>query len=89
MSTFFAAARALDSPEITAYNVAMIKIKLRQLLWDRDVTATAVHNATGISQSILSDIVRGKRTNVGLDIINKLCVYLECDINDILEFEPE
>ncbi len=67
----------------------MIKIKLRQLLWDRDVTATAVHNATGISQSILSDIVRGKRTNVGLDIINKLCVYLECDINDILEFEPE
>ena len=67
----------------------MIKIKLRQLLWDRDVTAPSVHHATGISQSILSDIVRGKRTNVGLDIINKLCVYLECDINDILEFEPE
>ena len=62
----------------------MIRIKLRQLLWDRDVTATAVHKATGISQSILSDIVRGKRTNVGLDIINKLCIYLECDINEIL-----
>ncbi len=67
----------------------MIKIKLRQLLWDREETATAVHKATGISQSILSDIVRGKRTNVGLDIINKLCVYLDCDINDILEFIPE
>ena len=67
----------------------MIKIKLRQLLWDREVTATAVHKATGISQSILSDIVLGKRTNVGLDIINKLCVYLECDIKDILEFVPE
>ena len=67
----------------------MIKIKLRQLLWDREVTATAVHKATGISQFILSDIVRGKRTNVGLDIINKLCVYLECDIKDILEFVPE
>ncbi len=67
----------------------MIKIKLRQLLWDREVTATAVHKATGISQSILSDIVRGKRTNVGLDIINKLCVYLDCDIKDILEFVRE
>ncbi len=67
----------------------MIRIKLRQLLWDRDVTATAVHKATGISQSILSDIVRGKRTNVGLDIINKLCIYLECDINELLEFIPE
>ncbi len=67
----------------------MIKIKLRQVLWDKDKTATAVHNATGISQSILSDIVRGKRTNVGLDIINKLCVYLECDLHDLLEFIPE
>lgn len=67
----------------------MIKIKLRQLLWEKEVTATAVHKATGISQSILSDMVRGKRTNVGLDIINKLCVYLDCDINDILEFIPE
>lgn len=37
----------------------MIKIKLRQLLWDKEITATAVHKATGISQSILSDIVRG------------------------------
>ena len=67
----------------------MIKIKLRPLLWDKDITATAVHKATGISQSILSDIMRGKRTNVGLDIINKLCLYLECDISDLLEFIKE
>ncbi|HIT93081.1 MAG TPA: helix-turn-helix transcriptional regulator [Candidatus Stercorousia faecigallinarum] len=67
----------------------MIKIKLRQLLWDKDITATAVHKATGISQSILSDIMRGKRSNVGLDIINKLCLYLDCDISDLLEFIRE
>ncbi len=67
----------------------MIKIKLRQLIWDKETTATEIHKATGISQSILSDIVRGKRTNVGLDIINKLCIYFGCDICDILEFVPE
>lgn len=67
----------------------MIKIKLRQLLWDKDITATAVHKATGISQSILSDIMRGKRSNVGLDIINKLCLYLDCDISDLLQFIRE
>ena len=67
----------------------MIKIKLRQLIWDNDTTATDIHKATGISQSILSDIVRGKRTNVGPDIINKLCIYFDCSINDILEFVPE
>ena len=66
----------------------MIIIKLRELLWEKEKTATAVHKATGISQSILSDIVRGKRTNVGLDIIDKLCTYLECDINDLIKFKP-
>lgn len=67
----------------------MIKIKLRQLIWDNDTTATDIHNSTGISQSILSDIVRGKRTNVGLDIINRLCIYFNCNISDLLEFIPE
>ena len=67
----------------------MIKIKLRQLIWDNNTTATEIHKVTGISQSILSDIVRNKRTNVGLDIINKLCIYFKCNINDILEFTPE
>ncbi len=67
----------------------MIKIKLRQLMWDRDLTAIAIHRATGISQSIISEIIHNKRVNVGLDIINKLCIFLECDINDLLEFVPE
>ncbi len=67
----------------------MIKIKLRQLLWDKNVTAISVHRATGISQSIISEIIHNKRVNVGLDIINKLCIYLECDIKDLLEFIPE
>lgn len=64
----------------------MIKIKLRQILWDKEITAVSVHKATGISQTILSNIIRGKRTNVGLDIIDKLCNYLECDISDLLEY---
>lgn len=67
----------------------MIKLKLRELIWERCTTATDIHNKTGISQSILSDMVRGKRTNVGLDIINKLCIYFDCDISDLVEFIPE
>lgn len=66
----------------------MIKIKLRQILWDKEITAVSVHKATEISQSILSNIIRGKRTNVGLDIIDKLCDYLNCDISDLIEFTP-
>ena len=67
----------------------MIKINLRQIMWDKNVTAVAIHKATGISQSIISEIIRSKRVNVGLDIINKLCIFLECDISELLEFVPE
>lgn len=73
----------------SSYNYYMIILKLRQVMWDKEITATAIHKATGISQSILSDIVRGKRTNIGLDIINKLCDYLNCDISDILEYKKD
>jgi len=67
----------------------MIRIKLRQILWEKEVTAVSVHKATGISQSIISEIIHNKRVNVGLDIINKLCIFLNCDITDLLEFIPE
>lgn len=67
----------------------MIKINLRQILWDRNITAVSVHRATGISQSILSEIIHNKRVNVGLDIINKLCIFLKCDLYELLEFVPE
>ena len=67
----------------------MIKIKLRELMWDRNVTAVAIHKATGISQSIISEVIHNKRVNLGLDMINKLCIFLKCDICDILEFIPE
>ncbi|MFI3301355.1 MAG: helix-turn-helix transcriptional regulator [Candidatus Gastranaerophilales bacterium] len=67
----------------------MIRIRLRQILWDKEITAISVHEATGISQSILSDIVRGKRTNVGLDIINKLCNFLGCGLHELLEYKKD
>ena len=58
-------------------------------MWDRGVTAVAVHKATGISQSIISEVIHNKRANLGLDIVNKLCIFFKCDINDLLEFIPE
>ena len=67
----------------------MIIIKLRQLLWDRGLTAADVHRATGISTSILSDIIQGKHTNIGLDMVNRFCMFLNCSLDDLLEFKPD
>lgn len=67
----------------------MIRIKLRQLMWNNEVTAVTLHKATGVSQSIISEIIHNKRVNIGLDIVNKFCIFFKCNINELLEFVEE
>jgi DNA-binding Xre family transcriptional regulator len=66
----------------------MINIKLRELLWERNVSGFELHKATGISQSKISEIVRGKRKNITLDTIERICLFLNCKINDLVEILP-
>lgn len=63
----------------------MITIKLRELLWQRNVSGVELHRATGISQAKISEIIRGKRTNITLDTVEKICLFLDCKISDLIE----
>lgn len=63
----------------------MIKIKLRELLWEKDKTRVELHNATGISQAKISEIIRGKRTNITLDTVERICLFLDCKISELIE----
>lgn len=63
----------------------MIKIKLRELLWEHNISSTQLHKATGISPSKISEIIRGKRTNITLDTIERICLFLNCKIDELIE----
>lgn len=65
----------------------MIKINLRELLWEHNVSGIQLHRATGISQAKISEIIRGKRTNVTLDTIERICLFLDCKINELVEIK--
>lgn len=65
----------------------MIQIKLREILWERDISGLELHKATGISQSKISEIIRGKRTNITLETVEKICLYLNCSIQDLIEIK--
>ena len=65
----------------------MIQIKLRELLWERDISGLELHKATGISQSKISEIIRGKRTNITLETVEKICLSLNCSIQDLIEIK--
>lgn len=67
----------------------MIRIKLREIMWNRNVTAAEINRATGLNRANLSNIVRNKHTNVGLETLNILCNYLKCDLHDLVEYRPD
>ena len=58
--------------------------KLWKLLIDKNMTKSELTKAIGISSSTMAKM--GKNENVSLEVIDKICVLLECDINDILEY---
>ena len=63
----------------------MVKIRLRELLWEHNISSIQLHKATGISQSKISEIIRGKRTNITLDTIERICLFLNCKIDELIE----
>ena len=58
--------------------------KLWKLLIDKIMTKSELTKAIGISSSTMAKM--GKNENVSLEVIDKICALLECDINDILEY---
>lgn len=60
--------------------------KLWKLLIDKKMTKVELTKKIGISSSTMAKM--GKDENVSLDVIDKICAELGCDINDILEYIP-
>lgn len=61
--------------------------KLWKLLIDRDMKKKDLAAAAGISNFTISKMSAGN--NVTVDILAKICVALDCKLDDILEFIPD
>lgn len=55
---------------------------LWKLLIDRDMTKKQLMQVTGISKSTMDKMGRGEQ--VSMDIIDRICNYFNCDIEDII-----
>ena len=65
----------------------MIKIRLRELMWERKKTAVQNQQETGINSATISRKKKEKHNNLGLDMVDKLCRVLDCKIQDLLIYE--
>lgn len=57
--------------------------KLWKLLIDRDLKKKDLTSLAGISPASVTKL--GKNENVNTEILEKICIALNCDISDIME----
>ena len=58
--------------------------KLRKLLIDRDMKKKDLEKTAGISNYVISKMVRNE--NITVETVGKICKALNCTPNDIMEF---
>ena len=61
--------------------------KLWKLLIDKNLNKTKLRTEAGISSNAMAKL--GKNESVQVEVLAKICCYLNCTIDDILEILPE
>lgn len=65
-----------------------MKITLNQMLDSRGISQNQMAKDTGISTSTLRNLSHNRTTRISFDILEKICQYFNCGIEDILSLEP-
>ena len=61
--------------------------KLWKLLIDRDMKKKDLQKVAGISSESITKL--GKNENMNTEIIEKICIAMDCDVSDIMEMTNE
>ncbi len=61
--------------------------RLWKLLIDKKMNRVALRDAIGIAPTTLAKL--SKDQNVSMDVLEKICKELDCDISDIVEYKKD
>lgn len=65
----------------------MVKIKIEEVLAQQNKTVYWLAKQTGISQFSMGKIVKAKTISIKFDLLEKICLALNCEAGDILKIE--
>lgn len=65
------------------------RFRLRELIESRGLTQTEVQVKTGLAYSTVNEMANNRTRRVDLDTLDALCVALECQVGDIVEYVPD
>ncbi len=66
-----------------------IRVCLEEVLKQRGMTSKELCKLVDITEANLSVLRSGKAKGVRFHTINRICYYLQCDVEDILKFDGE
>lgn len=64
-----------------------MKVTLNQLIDNKGLTQNQIAKDTGISVATLRNLNHNRTTRISFDVLEKLCIYLDCGVEDILCIE--
>ena len=67
----------------------MIKCNLSTLLGARRLKISDVVRDTGINRSTLTRLYHEQNNRIDFETLEKLCLYLECEVGELLEVQTE
>lgn len=67
----------------------MIKCHLSRIMGEKKLKVADVARAIDVHRNSITLLYDETATRVDLETLNKLCIYFQCKIEDLLEFLPE
>lgn len=61
-----------------------MKIMLNQILENKGISQNQMAKDTGISVTTLRNLNHGRTTRISFEVLEKICQYLDCNVEDIL-----
>ena len=61
--------------------------KLWKMLIDKNLNKSDLRVLAGLSTNVIAKMGKGEK--VSLDVIERICSYLDCNIGDVISFEKE
>lgn len=66
-----------------------IKITLATYLEEREISRYKIIKNCNVSQTQLNRYYRNQIERIDLDVLARICDYLQCEVSDLLEYVPE
>ena len=71
-------------------NTPTINFKLLEMMARKNIrTIQELHNESGVSRTVISDLLNGNRKSLRLDTISRFCEALDCEIGELIVIERQ